>query len=431
MNPDQYLSLAAKLARRIHTPEELDALTVFLETAERRHAEAFLHEYFRLINTLGAYPAVDPVFSARLSQLDLPSVSPATVVQTSATPVPTPPPKVPVSGIRLLRPHFLRYAVVALGVVALAAYLWRSGVSTPPDQTELAAAKAPLPILPGGDRAVLSLSDGSVILLDSASDGLLAEQGGSRIVKTADGQIRYNNGGPGSGELLMNTMSTPRGGQYRLTLPDGSVVWLNAASSLRFPASFAGKERRVWLTGEAYFEVNKLGSAQQGNTAGNNIPFIIEVNRPGSGPTEIEVLGTHFNVNAYEDEASIKTTLLEGKVGVSAGNEKLLLDPRQQVQVNATGSMKLVRDVDVEAATAWKNGYFSFNNTDVAALMRQISRWYDVEVEYADKLPERKFGGEISRNSNLSQVLKIMEESELSFRVEGKRIIVLPPGAAR
>lgn len=438
MNPDQYLPLAAKLAQRTHTPEEMEAITVFLRTTEKRHTDAFLQEYFRQVTSLSGYPAADPLLSARLSQLDLP-LGDTSDTTTSAIPAPasTPPgdesaPRAPAPRSRLLQFRFLKYAAAVLGVVTMAAYLWRTGTPSIPDETAHITTTTAVPILPGGDRAMLALSDGTVIVLDSAAQGLVAMQGDARILKSGDGEIHYSSAASVNGELLMNTMSTPRGGQYRLTLPDGSVVWLNAASSLRFPVSFSGKERRVWLTGEAYFEVNRVGRPPYNKNAdSNNIPFIIEINRPGIGATEIEVLGTHFNVNAYEDEAAIKTTLVEGKVRVSAGEAQLLLDPHEQAQVDISGNMTLDDKVDVEAATAWKNGYFSFNNTDVATLMRQICRWYDVEVEYPHGLPERKFGGEISRNSDLSQVLRIMEESELSFRVEGKKIIVLPSGAAR
>jgi ferric-dicitrate binding protein FerR (iron transport regulator) len=266
-------------------------------------------------------------------------------------------------------------------------------------------------LTPGRNTAVLTLADGSTIVLDNARNGELANQGNTKIVKLNDGQLTYNAAKENSGEVLYNTMTTPRGGQYKLALPDGTEVWLNAASSIRYPTAFSGNERKVEITGEAYFEVAKDAAK----------PFKVMVNE-----MEVQVLGTHFNINSYSDEATIKTTLLEGSVKISKGNDQKFLKPGQQAQLNNTGNIKVVNDVNVDAVMAWKNGYFSFENTDMASVMRQISRWYDVDIVYEGKIPDRKFGGEILRSSNASHVLKILEESKVNFRIEGKKIIVLP-----
>ena len=265
---------------------------------------------------------------------------------------------------------------------------------------------------PGRNNALLTLADGHTISLDSAANGRLAQQGNMKVIKL-NGQIAYtNNGGAQAGEAtLFNTISTARGNQYQLILSDGSKVWLNAASSLRFPTTFKGKERRVEVTGEAYFEIAK-------NPA---MPFKVQA---GSG--EIDVLGTHFNVNAYTDEPSVKTTLLEGAVAVKKETALQLLAPGQQAEFSPKGRITLSENVDVTRETAWKDGFFWFNNTDIHTLMRQVSRWYDVEVEFNGTITDDGFTGKVSRNVPLSKLLDVLEQYEIHFKIEGKKIIVLP-----
>jgi len=266
-------------------------------------------------------------------------------------------------------------------------------------------------IAPGGDKAILTLADGTQVVLDTANNGALTKQGNVTVIKL-NGQLAYNKQGGIPTEVLYNTISTPRGGQYQLVLSDGSKVWLNAESSLRFPTAFAGKERRVELTGEGYFEV--AHNAEK--------PFHVKVN-----DMEVQVLGTHFNINSYSDEEAVKTTLLEGSVKVSKGDKMVLLHPGQQAVVQPEGAeIKVGYDVDTEEVVAWKNGLFVFNNTPLATIMKQLERWYDVEVVYQGKVPQDRFNGSISRNNNLSEVLKVLEYSDIKFRVEGKTITVLP-----
>lgn len=271
-------------------------------------------------------------------------------------------------------------------------------------------AAAPVVITPGGNKATLTLSNGSAILLDSAQNGDLALQGNINIRKV-DGQVVYKNGQEKetSSSLAYNTLTTPKGGQYQLILSDGTKVWMNAASSLRYPAAFTGTDRTVELNGEAYFEVAKNPSK----------PFRVLLNG-----MDVQVLGTHFNVMAYENELAIKTTLLEGSVRVNSGTQHAQLSPGQQAQNKPNTDLKVVNDVDVEEAVAWKNGYFQFNRDGLDVVMRQIERWYDVEVTYVGKMSERQFGGKISRSSNIEDVLKILRLSNVSFRIEGKTIIV-------
>ena len=265
---------------------------------------------------------------------------------------------------------------------------------------------------PGRNNAILTLADGHTITLDSAANGGLAQQGNTKVIKL-NGQIAYKNAGGAQGDavILFNTISTARGNQYQLVLSDGTKVWLNAASSLRFPTSFKGKERRVEVTGEAYFEIAK-------NPA---MPFIVQA---GSG--EIDVLGTHFNVNAYADEPSVKTTLLEGAVAVKKATARQTLVPGQQAEFSPTGEIALSENVDVIRETAWKDGFFWFNNTDIHTLMRQVSRWYDVEVEFKGNISDDGFTGKVSRSVPLSKLLNVLEQYELHFKIEGKKIIVLP-----
>ncbi|HTI10675.1 MAG TPA: FecR domain-containing protein [Puia sp.] len=265
---------------------------------------------------------------------------------------------------------------------------------------------------PGRNNAMLTLADGSTITLDSAGNGGLAQQGNTRVIKL-NGQIAYRNSGTGdAGDAPMfNTISTAKGNQYQLILSDGSKVWLNAGSSMRFPTTFQGKERRVEITGEAYFEIAK-------NPA---MPFKIQA---GSG--EIDVLGTHFNVNAYADEPTVKTTLLEGAVAVKKETGVQVLEPGQQAAFGPQGGITLSKNVDVARETAWKDGFFWFDNTDIHTLMRQVSRWYDVEVIFKGNIEEDGYTGKIPRNVPLSKMLTILEQYELHFTIEGEKIIVQP-----
>ncbi|MGB3006421.1 MAG: FecR domain-containing protein [Chitinophagaceae bacterium] len=292
-------------------------------------------------------------------------------------------------------------------------------------KNETAKATTPLPALnhdiaPGGNKALLTLADGSIIILDSASNGTLSTQGNIKVEKLDNGLLIYTINGKSiteNDEAFYNTITTPRGGQYQVTLSDGTKVWLNAASSIRFPVLFAGKERRVTITGETYFEVAH-------NQA---MPFKVK-----AVTSEVEVVGTHFNINAYDDEAAIKTTLVEGKVKVSATGSGLptpdsrLLSPDQQSVISKSGKISVVNNADTEEAVAWKNGRFQFKSADIKSILRQIARWYDVEVEYKGNV-DLHFTGQLTRNDNVSKVFeKLAMTGEVHFRIQGKKIIVSP-----
>ena len=269
---------------------------------------------------------------------------------------------------------------------------------------------------PGGNRAFLTLADNTKISLDDASAGEIARQAGISITKKADGKLVYNiaaDAGNESAVQQYNTIETPRGGQYQVNLPDGTSVWLNSVSSIRFPTRFSKTERNVEITGEVYFEVAKNKLA----------PFTVK-----TGNQKIVVLGTHFNVNAYTDEAEIKTTLLEGSVLVTQGqNQKVRLNPGQQsvASHSPTGNL-LVKEADIQAAVAWKNGYFHFNQSSLPELMRQFARWYQVDVEYKGAVKNYEFVGKIGRDKSLSKVLNILKESGVNFKLEDNKLTVTP-----
>ena len=264
--------------------------------------------------------------------------------------------------------------------------------------------------MPGSNKAILTLADGSTIILQSAINGIVAQQGNTKISKSADGQLVYKSLNEKPTEVLINSIATPKGGQYQLVLSDGSIVWLNAASSLRFPAAFAGSERKVELSGEAYFEVAKNAS----------MPFKVEV----AGKGEVEVLGTHFNVNAYSDEATVNTTLVEGRVKVKAlaNRDSRIIAPGEQAQLEGNGRISINKDADTEQAMAWKNGTFNFSHAELGVVMRQLSRWYDVDIKFEGPVSQRQFSGEIQRDLKLSQVLKLLEKNNVFCSLQGKNI---------
>lgn len=331
--------------------------------------------------------------------------------------------------VRLLPGRFFRryWMAAALLLAVFTAGYWllqkeTTGVAT----TGAKPADTPPAIVPGGNKALLTLADGSVIVLDSAANDTLTMQGKTLVFKQEDGQLVYRAASGGEQEAVAwNTISTPRGGQYQVVLPDGSRVWLNAASSLRFPASFSGNERSVELTGEAYFEIESVAVSAAGGKK-KKIPFKVTITQPGAEEkTEVEVLGTHFNIMAYADEATIKTTLLEGAIRMNSARQTQTLRPGQQARLARNGQMEVEDDADTEEAIAWKNGLFQFHNADVQMIMRQIARWYDVDIEYAGNIPSDKFEGEIPRNSHITEVLKMLELSNVHFKIEGKKLIIL------
>lgn len=302
-------------------------------------------------------------------------------------------------------------AMLVLGMGLWYAFSYRTG------RPAFAEKTSPSPmedVAPGGNKALLKLASGQVIQLNAAPNGLLTTQGGSRVTKIASGLVSYSlrstTASPAS--VTYNTITTPRGGQYALALADGTKVWLNAASSLTFPTAFTGEDRTVVLQGEAYFEV--VHSAAH--------PF-----RVRTSAAVIEDIGTRFNVMAYPDEPHWKATLVDGLVRVSDGEDTKMLTPGQQAMGSVRkGDMAIVQDADVEEATAWKDGFFEFSTADVGDIMRQISRWYDVEIDYVNGLPAGHITGKIPRHTNLSKVLEMMQLSGIRFKMEDRKVIVYP-----
>lgn len=281
---------------------------------------------------------------------------------------------------------------------------------------ELFAEDAPQDILPGGDKALLTLSDGSTISLTDAGSGEIAEQAGLQISKTGEGEIVYHPAEEvNNKEVAYNTITTPKGGQYRVTLPDGSIAKLNAASSLIYPVQFTDKQRHVKMTGEVYFEVAKV----RGANSTDNLPFIVEADKQ-----TIEVLGTTFNINAYKDEPAVRTTLLEGSVRVTASSngKSVLLHPGQEAWVAENIS---VRKTDMKEQLAWVNGDFFFEKEKLSSILRKVARWYDIEVECPENLGEITFSGMVSRQQPLTEIVEVISSmKKVKLSLKGRRIIV-------
>ena len=303
-------------------------------------------------------------------------------------------------------------AAAACVLVAVGVFLLRRP-AVPAPQKAPGIVVAPV-ITPASDKAVLTLADGRRIVLDSAANGMLASQGGMQIVK-AGGVVAYRRegGGDGTGEggdAGMNQIATPRGGFYEMVLPDGSKVWLDAASSLKYPTVFARGERRVELTGEAYFEV--APHADQ--------PFYIDANN-----MTVEVLGTELNLMAYTDEDAIRTTLVNGALRVVRGDDRRQILPGEQASWSRGGSEWQISHPDMRQVLAWKQGEFRFEGLAIVAIMRQITRWYDVDVVFRGPLPEGEFNGVIPRKKAVAELLAVLEQTdEVHFTIEGRKIIV-------
>lgn len=385
MNSEQHISLLfKKYLLNDCTPEEAEELINYIRSGEnQRLVESLLDQ------SLGQEGADQTLYKARTERifknLDL--------SKTHELLEETKPPK-----------KTMYLALAAAIAIILVTYATSHLVKTTPANQQATIAVLQ-DVLPGGNKATLVLSDGKQFDLKDLRVGSIAEDAGVVIKKSADGQLAYPTSG--SNKLSgLNTVKTPKGGQYQVILPDGSKVWLNAASSITYPAAFNAAERRVTLTGEGYFEITPMVKNKK------KVPFIVE-----TGKQKIEVLGTRFNVNAYDDETGIKTTLIEGKVKVVTDNETVILKPSQEFNLRAEGIS--TKKVDVEPAIDWKNGDFIFADEDIKSIMRKIARWYNVELVYESDIPEENLSGQISRNRNLSEVLRMLELSgDTKFKIE-------------
>jgi transmembrane sensor len=308
-------------------------------------------------------------------------------------------------------------AAAAVLLIALFAGLFFINIEKPKQQAVTVIAKTKQQqIVPGSNKAYLTLANGTNIILDDAKNGEIAAKTGIKVSKTANGVLVYHftKTSPeavASAAPEFNTITTPRGGQYKVELIDGTKIWLNAASSIRFPQAFTGVDRQVELTGEAYFEVAK----------NKEKPFIVKANG-----TQVQVLGTHFNVNAYSDNNNITTTLLEGSVRMSNANSAVMLVPGQQGAADGNGSAIKVSKADTEENMAWINGFFVFHDESIVSVMKQVSRWYDVDVEYRDNVQQNEFGGTISRYKNINELLNNMQLTRtIHYKIEGRRVIIM------
>jgi ferric-dicitrate binding protein FerR (iron transport regulator) len=319
----------------------------------------------------------------------------------------------PVQRIHFLKTAWIGYAAAILIILGTGMYLLTNKEHGKHATTAITNTPAQADIPPGDEKAVLTLADGKKIVLDHAANGNLARQGNTEVLKLSDGQIVYNLNGEPDQNLIWNTVTTPAGGQYQVTLPDGTKVWLNAESSITYPTAFISSTRPVKISGEVYFEVTRDKSK----------PFIVDVD----GKSKVEVLGTSFNINSYGNEEAIKTTLIEGVVEVSEEKQSVILKPGQQAQISAINSKKdivVLSNADLEQALAWKDGLFNFSDADLRAVMRQLERWYDIDVSYEGAVTTTKFSGKIYRNVHLSEVLRAMQRMGVNFRWQGKILVV-------
>jgi transmembrane sensor len=371
------------------TLEERKELSVLLEQSDEQTVETLLEE---------AWLSYQPAQTMEVQKAD-------DMLRTILAPAPQP---------SLVRSLWLRVASIAALFILVAWGVYKMA-NTAPQTTPVILAATPVitdDVAPGREGAILTLASGEQVVLDSSVSGNLLEVNGMTL-NPGNGSLQVK-GEANVESVVYHTMSTPRGRQYAMVLADGSKVWLNAASSIRFPSAFTGGERRVEITGEAYLEVAPAALRE------DHAPFIVSVNG-----VEVNVMGTHFNINAYPEEPTLKTTLLEGKVEVTRNGKSVILKPGEQAAFTADNKLE-VKQVDVEEVIAWKNGFFKFNQTDMASLMRQAALWYDIAVRYKGPVPNESFSGMLSRSVNLKQFLKILEYSRVHAHIEGKTVIIQP-----
>ncbi|MGO4294487.1 FecR family protein [Chitinophaga sp. RAB17] len=382
MDQQQLQELFERYYNQTATPEETAALMALIDqTPEEKLAE--------LIREQGAKLSVaDPVIPPNVARNILQNI-----LQQDRRPL-----------RRFSAWHYAGAAAAAILLLVGISWLMSGKHPAPVVKTPVAD------IAPGKENATLTLGDATVIGLDTASNGLLSQQGNT-AVQLVNGKLIYS-GNTANTAVTYNTITTGRGNHYSMVLSDGTKVWLNSASSLRFPVAFSGSERLVAVTGEVYFEV----------APDAHHPFQVQMPHKGT----ITVLGTHFNVHAYEDEADITTTLLEGAVSIRKGSQQQLLSPGQQAVISELAGISVRKQVDLAQIMAWKEGYFWFNDTNIYALMKQIARWYDVEVRFEGNITEDGFSGKISRDVPLSRVLQILELNGVHFKITGRQITVMP-----
>ena len=372
------------------TPEERAELQAFLLTEQGE--QAFEEAGMSLIATNKEdAPSIDPrAYQTLLHKILSVDTQPGT------TPV-----------VTIKHYHWRRWTAIAAVILCLATGTWlylnKSDIRHQPISKSG---------LPGHDGAILTLADGRQVILDSAGNGIIATENGATLT-LRDNQLQYNKSAISDQQISDNLLTTPKGRQFQLVLPDGTKVWLNAASSIRFPTAFNGRSRNVTITGEAYLEVAKQKS----------MPFLVNINNQAT----IEVLGTSFNINAYQNEANIKATLIDGSIRItnqrSAISQSANLVPGQQAQLTA-GQLNVTKEADLSKVMAWKNGLFNFDGASLQEVMKQVERWYDIEVVYEEAVPSIQFFGKMGKDITLPQLLEALKSSEIHFTIEGKKLII-------
>jgi transmembrane sensor len=391
--------LIFKIATGNYTDEEL---TNFLNAVKSMDKASFMEAYQLLYDEINNYPAetLAPDFKDKLERrLDLLEAE-KDFLSGNLAPARSP------HKLDLFKRKWWSYAAAAVLLFFVAGYFLLNKTKIQP---RIAQQPIKKDIPAGRQGAILTLSNGQQIILDSTGNGEVTRDAGVRVIRKG-GVLSY---GGNTDEILYNQVVTPKGRKWQLTLSDGTKVWLNAASSVRYPISFVGKERIVEVSGETYWEV----------APDKNRPFKINI----AGKGEIEVLGTHFDVSAYDDEAAIRTTLLEGSVKViRAGTSRLLSPGQQAVLDSGTDNITVINDANIDEVMAWKNGRFIFSDMDLKTIMRQLTRWYDVDVLYEGKVPEIRVGGIIHNDVYLSTVMEFLGENGVHYKIEGKKITIMP-----
>lgn len=322
-------------------------------------------------------------------------------------------PKKPTTILKLSRESWFRYAAVLFVIISLGIFIFNQQ-----NTHEKTISRASLKLTNqaiDSTKATLTIAGKDVVLLNDTKGGVMTISGNTAVNRTKDGKLAYStlgNENERRNSIVYNTLSVPRGGEYQIVLQDGTKVWLNSASSLSFPSEFSGNERKVTLTGEAYFEVAK----------NKKMPFRVNANG-----TSVQVLGTHFNISAYKDDEIVKTTLLEGSVSVANKDKQVILKPNQQAIGGISNGSIIVKEANTEEVMAWKNGYFVFEDVDIRTIMKDLVRWYNIEVSYSGKTTSLKFGGTFSRSKDITELLNYLETlGDVHFKKEGRRVIVMP-----
>ena len=392
--------LLDKFAKNEATPAEKEAFSAHLTSLDSTTFEELLNTYGDIVRAASVTAAPDKTLLAAIRQ-HITSHENEKHPTSNTSPVV----KIPIRNKR-----WLYYGAAAAVLIAAVTVPWFFMNKKPAAITGVAEA---VPIPPATNKAVLTLANGRQIMLDDAGQGAVASQGSVKIIKINKGVLAYRGDATGSRPTEYNTITTPRGGQYELILPDGTHAWLNAASSLRFPVSFAGKERKVELKGEGYFDVVHDPAH----------PFMVPFHQ-----TNIQVLGTEFNIKAYDDEPATQSTLVNGSIRLTRQEQAVLLLPGKMAVAATDKPRQPVQVVtaDVEQVTAWKNGKMALTNADLVTLMREISRWYDVEIHYTGLVPDKHFFGLINRNVYLNTILEFLRKNGVHVQQEGRNITILP-----